>query len=165
MSESLKNSEALSLGFLQSGEQVYDRPDSHLNEHPVQPRFIKEALSRIDAKQRLFVKETVRFDEIIGDSICVSTLPEDEIVFARRPKRLGLTRFVKNRLAEPTNEVTIILRWDKMKRMYKCLTAYAGGDAPAEPWDSNATSDSQEFWNTHALVWGSQEIDDENISN
>ncbi|MEI7817851.1 MAG: hypothetical protein WCI45_11750, partial [Desulfuromonadales bacterium] len=43
-------------------------------------------------------------------------------------------------------------------REYILLTAFAGGKAELEPWDSRATPASIGFWNRKALVWDGQVI-------
>lgn len=41
---------------------------------------------------------------------------------------------------------------------YILLTAYPGQKSEIEPWDPRATPAAEEFWKTHALVWGSEPI-------
>lgn len=38
------------------------------------------------------------------------------------------------------------------------LTAYFGETSEVEPWDARATDASRQFWNSHALVWGSEPV-------
>ncbi len=97
--------------------------------------------------------------EIVGESVCVTTELRDQIVYAQRPKRFGLTRFVKNRKPEPCKSVVVILKTaDGQPGAYVLVTAFIGQKAEPEPWDRNATANSREFWNSHALVWGAEPI-------
>jgi hypothetical protein len=152
------------LGSLLSGEMVVDRVLSHAKDHGIEYDVLREVLQKIDAKQRLFVLETVTLANSVGDCNCVETQLGDEIVYAQRLGRKGMTRFVKNRLPTPSNQVTVVLRWDKNLKQYECVTAYVGPQAHVEPFDSRADDAAREFWQNHALVWGSQEIDEDTIT-
>jgi hypothetical protein len=143
--------------FLGSGEEVRDRADSHVATHTSVHAVLAEVLKKIHAGGRGFLIEEVQMGRIVGESICVATRPGDEIIFAQRPNRWGLTRFVRNRTPEPSSSVSIILK-KAQDGEYILITAFIGSMAPAEPWDRNATPNSREFWNTHALVWGCEEI-------
>lgn len=142
-----------------SGEVVIDRPDSHVATHPTVLPILGDALARIHSDGSEYIIKEVNFDQVIGEMICVETREGDEIVFAQRPNRAGLTRFVKNREAEPCSVVTVCLKKDWQKNCYVLLTAFVGNRAPVEPWDTRwATEESFIFWNSHALVWGKEEI-------
>ena len=141
---------------LGSGEQVFDRADSHVATHPTVHSLLGEALSRIHSEGRGSIVEEVDFGRVVGESICVETRKGDEIVFARRPRRAGLTRFVKNRQAEPTSRVSVVL-FRLPNGNYELITAYVGALAEPEPWDDDATQKSLEFWLWHALCWGYEE--------
>jgi len=38
------------------------------------------------------------------------------------------------------------------------ITAFIGTKPEPEPWDRNATKNSEKFWSSHALVLGSEPI-------
>jgi hypothetical protein len=119
------------------------------------------ALARIKSGGRQFLVEEVDFGRPIGETICIATRPGDEIVYAQRPNRQGLTRFVKNRQPEPCNSVVVILKTaDTVEDAgkYVLVTAFVGRLAEPEPWDRNATEKSVEFWSSHALIWGYEEV-------
>ncbi len=155
------------LGKTLDGFEVIDRWNSHLKDHPDVLGILPEALAKISTDGRDFLIEEVIFDRIIGETICVPTGFEDEIVFAKRPNRFGYTRFVKNREAIPTKSVVIILKKAEGNQ-YVLITAFIGSLSPAEPWDTRnfkkfgnfkkAQKESLDFWNTHALVWGVEEV-------
>lgn len=152
--EKHRGQERIVLGRLLSGERVFDRKNSHLYDNPELEQHLPLALERIDPDGRAFLVETVDFNEVIGESRCVQTGPEDEIVFAQRVGRFGLSRFVVNKDPVPTSELTVILR--KSDAGYEVITTFIGPKAEKEPWDKTADSTSTEFWRTHALVWGSE---------
>lgn len=117
-----------------------------------------EALAQLVIPPVPFLIQTVDMGRIVGESICVVTEPGDEIVFARRENRAGLTRFVCNKKPTPCSLITIILKSAGEPQTYVLITAFIGGPAAPEPWDRFATPESQEFWRTHALVWGHEQI-------
>ena len=142
---------------LGSGEMVADRPNSHLATHGTVLPFVGEALLRIQSGERDFIAEEMDFGQSIGQTICVETHEGNDIVFAQRPNRAGLTRFVKNREPEPCSTVVVCLKRAR-EGGYILLTAYIGHRTPAEPWDTEwATEQSVPFWNTHALIWGHEQ--------
>lgn len=142
------------LGFLSSGEAVVDRHQSHI--HSTATLLLPAALQKIDARGRDFCKEVVDFGRVIGETTCVGTGPNDRVVYARRPKRSGLSRFVMNRIAEPCSRLVVILKKGDRDE-YILITTFVGDGAEPEPWDRNATAASREFWSKKALVWGSEE--------
>ena len=66
-------------------------------------------------------------------------------------------REVIHRSPEPTQKVTVILKAGDAGD-YVLITAFIGASAEPEPWDRNATPQSVAFWNSHALVWGSEPV-------
>ena len=144
---------AVTLG---SGELIYDRFNSHAHGEVV--CLLSEALAEVDSCGRNFFIHEHDFGRIVGTSVCVPTTDADEIVWAKRPKRSGHSRFVKNRKSEPCSKVVVILKKMTRSDCYVLITAFVGNRAEPEPWDRNATSQSSEFWASHALVWGSQDV-------
>lgn len=145
------------VGTLGSGQLVIDRPQSHLHEGVL--KILSEALSRVNLTTEQFSVVQVDFDQVVGETVCIVTNDEDEIVFAQRPRRFGLSRFVKNRAPEPCSSVCVILkRAEDRLNTYVLITAFIGVCPQPEPWDRNADEKSLEFWSSHALVWGSEEV-------
>lgn len=141
--------------FLKGGEKVVDRHQSHLHEGV--ERLLPEALGRVESAGRNFLVEEVAMGRLVGETSCVETLSSDEVLYAQRPCRAGLTRFVKNREAEPCDSVVVILK-KSAPTEYVLVTAFVGRRPEPEPWDKNATEKSVAFWQTHALVWGSEPV-------
>jgi hypothetical protein len=152
--EVIRMTKAPLLGRLAGGEAVIDRFNSHL--HPGVVEILPEALARVNAEGKKFLVEEVDFGRPIGQTICVETGPLDQVVFAQRPKRAGLSRFVSNREPEKSSSVTVILKAGD-RGEYVLITAFVGAPAPPEPWDRNATEQSVPFWSSHALCWGAEE--------
>jgi hypothetical protein len=112
--------QSLFLGRLASGQKVVDRKTSHLHESPQMRDLLREAFQHMQLTDEKFVRAIIDFNRPIGESMCVSTGPEDTIIYAQREKRAGLTRFAMNRSPEPTQLLNIILMKNKtmMPRMY-----------------------------------------------
>lgn len=148
------------LGFLSSGEKVFDRPNSHIHDD-IDIATLTEALGNIDATGKDFIVESVDLGRTIGKTQCIETSENDEIVYAQREGRFGLTRFVKNREKKDTSIVTMILK--KTPEGFVAITAFAGPKAEREPWDRNLVdpnekAESESFWQNHALVWDGKNI-------
>lgn len=144
------------LGNLTTGEPVYDRPNSHLHEGVA--GLLPEALMQIRTEGRQMIAEEVDLGRFIGITTGVETTLEDEIIFAQRVGRKGLTRFVKNREGTPTSFLTVVLQKNQSEESYTCLTAWVGRKAEPEPWDRRATEQSVAYWRSHALLWGSEPV-------
>ena len=143
------------LGRLASGEEVLDRHGSHL--HGGVKALLSTAFNKIESGGKAFLVEEVDFGQPIGETICIATEPGDQIIYAKRPRRFGHSRFVLNRTAEQCSSLVIILKKAEDDDFYICITAFVGHKAEPEPWDRNATEQSETFWSTHALIWGSEE--------
>lgn len=160
MNEALSNKPNIDprpiLGKLMSGEIVVPRSDVQVD---LEPALLEKALSYINGRGRNFIEDEVYMGEHIGFSACVETNDEDEIIYAYRPDKPGPTRFVMNREAVPTENVTIILKYLERERTMMLMAAYAGDKAEPEIWDKHASENSQDFWGSHALIWGSVPID------
>ncbi len=144
----------------QDGRQV-NIPHRHMALHQDVLPYLSQAISRINTEGREFIKQAVVFNRIIGDQQRVPTQKGDRIVYAKRPGRKCLTRFVLDKEPTPSNCVTLIMR--KMEcGDYKLYTAFVGTPAEKEVGDASMTADEMEsairFWSCNALVWGSQEV-------
>lgn len=148
----------MQLGKLKSGESVFDRDDySHL--HTGVHELLPEVFEQITAGGKKFIVTTVDLGRVVGQSTRVLTDENDEIVFVQRVGRKGLTRFVKNRVAENSSQVTIVLKRDLSLPKYTLLTAWIGSQSELEPWDPKADYDkSAEFWSRNALIYGSEKV-------
>lgn len=145
------------IGRTEDGAVVVDRHNSHL--HECAGDSIIDALKQINTKGRQFIEAEIDLRRFVGGCICVDTTPEDIIVFAQRPNRRGLTRFVMDREPVPTNKMMVILKKSDKPREYILITAFAGGKSELEPWDSRATEASRVFWKSKALIWDGQVVD------
>jgi hypothetical protein len=141
---------------LGSGEVVVNRHRSHL--HADVEGLLPEALGQIESQGRQYMVEEVDFGRPIGQTICVTTGPGDKVLFAQRPNRFGLSRFVLDREPERCSTVVVILKKAENQDVYVLITAFVGSKPEPEPWDRNATPRSRDFWSTHAMVWGVEPV-------
>jgi hypothetical protein len=144
------------IGRTADGAIVVNRHNSHL--HDDVRLIIPDALARVHTEGRVYIEAEVEFGRVVGKSICVSTGPDDKIVYAQRLKRNGLTRFVLERESEPTTKAMIVLKKMDSAKEYILITAFAGSKSELEPWDPRATSASLLFWQNKALVWGGESV-------
>lgn len=146
---------------LKSGEEVRDREGaSHL--HTGVDHILSQALSQLnstdfDASEGPRIKRVIDMGQEIGTSSCVPTGPDDEVVFAQREGRDGLTRFVKNREPRPCSSLTVVLRRED-GGYFTLLTAFVGDRSELEPWHPDADAKARKFWEENALVWGQDAI-------
>lgn len=134
----------------------------HMRLHAADMDAVREAITRLEVKDKRFIKATIDMGRIVGSTICVNTRVDDEIVFARRVGRPTMTRFVKGREPSPCKYVTLIVsKLDKLN--YRLVTGYVGEEAERELGDRSIESTTEftralKFWSAHALVWGTQPI-------
>ncbi len=156
--DELKEAPKYTIGFLGSGEKVLDLIEgSHLHENV--KNIISDLLKKIYSNGRDYIIEEIKHDKLIGESVCIPTNDTDEIVFAQRQNRRGLTRFVKNRKAIPTDTITVIL--SRKEKDFILQTSFIGHCAPREPYsclDPKEKEESVSFWSSHALIYGSEPI-------
>ena len=165
--ESLEAEERPVIGQTKDGATVRDRVDSHFHsEGGLTAELLAEALSTIDTKGRPIIAEQVDFDQPVGRQTCVMVGPEDDIEMVFRKKRSGRTPMVHGREAQETNSIVVVISRDGEipDNNYKLVTSYVGEKSPREPWDPGLESDravaeSEQFWNTHALLYDESLID------
>ncbi len=161
-----KGAEQPILGYTKDGKAVIDRPDSHFHwEGGMTQELLTEALGKIDAEERESFLEEVDFGREIGKSHCVEVGPEDEVIYAVRARRRGLSPLVKNREPIPCSKMVVVLEKEAEKpNTYILKTAFIGEGTPREPWDSSIPTDeefqrAQAFWSNHALIYDDKLID------
>ncbi len=148
------------LGRLKSGEYVYNRKISHVDNLLLD--LIVDSLDQIDSKERNHIEESIIFDHNIGICKVVKTQSSDHIYFAKRKNRDGLSRIVKDREGIPSNILTIVLL--KTKYNYTLITGYIGERVGPEPFSKFARKSDIEYWNTHAFVDKLTDIDQSTIT-
>jgi hypothetical protein len=141
-------------------KRIIDRPKSHLHKG-ITPKLLAQICAHIECGKQRKLKVQLNFKKQVGVTHCVPITEKDEIVYAIRKGRFGHTKFVKNREPEPTYSATVILK--KVLQHYKILTAYIGTPSELEPKGYRVTPASIDFWNKHALVFGSEPVEEDSI--
>jgi hypothetical protein len=150
------------LGTLSDGQNVFRYSYNHFhNESPELQVYISQALEKINPNNRTFFRESIDFGKTIGFTSLIETREGDEIIYAQREGRKGLSRFVKNRDSEPTSFLTVVLK--QIPKGYKIITAYIGSSAEREPWDNFIENEEEllrckAFWKKHALTFDNAKI-------
>lgn len=151
------------IGKLADGTPVYDRPTDSHRKLTVTDALLEAALATVENLAEGRTTLEVDFGFTIGVTTCVKVKPTEEFVFAQRGNRPWLSRFVKNRQAEPTQFLTMTL--EKTQNGVILITAYIGRKIGPEPGDTRwATPESNARWQTHALVWGSEKVNESTIT-
>lgn len=139
---------------------VYDPIGSHAATHfadvPELKKLVKEVLEQTVANEDKMWFET-DMGRPVGISDLVETDETDEIVYAKRVNRHTYTRFTKSRKPQPSSIVTVAI--NKLDNDdYILKSAWIGEVAYSFPDEVDAVPESRDYWNRHALVWGTQEI-------
>lgn len=135
---------------------------THMKAHESVLPLLEQVIPNMVVADQVVVKTSIDMGQIIGLTDCVETTQYDEIVYAKRPGRPGKTRFVMNRKQQPCSHVTVIMK--RIGDHFRLLTSFIGHVAEKEPFDKSIRTDeefmqSKHFWDRHALVWGSQEVE------
>jgi hypothetical protein len=164
--------EAIHLAWSRNGVRVVYDPEglgshaaTHFEDTPNLRALVEEAIPRIDLSGESMGVD-VDMGRDVGVSYMVSTDATDEIVYARRPHRDTTMRFTMSRPPEPSSRVSLVLirRGEADDAAYDIRSAWVGPITPAYPGTPYETPDSKRFWETHALVWGTQEIEPDSVT-
>lgn len=143
----------------------------HMKLHRNTMPFIAEAIALANGQKPTVqhngcVSVTVDFGRDIGLSECVATNDGDDVVYAIRKGRYCHMRFVKNRQMPTTSRLTMIMF--PAPDGWRLVSAWFGEQAAREPQDPGCTAAERvaayEFWNAHALVWGTQPVREHTIT-
>lgn len=152
---------------LANGKQVYfDDSDSHTATHFSDTPQLKELLVEYLATQNFTDTEVIHEHDvgrIIGNTDMVATDDNDEIVYAKRKNRETYVSFVKNKRPEPTSYFTFVCYLDN-EGGYELASAWIGRNCPVNPGEAKESSESIPFWTSHALAWGTQEVQPETVT-
>lgn len=154
------------LGMTQNGIRVYDRSNSHVQGHQIDPEIMEEALLKITQTSR-FEKHVVNMGRKVGFCTCVKVTEADKVIMAVRKKRHGPTPMVVGREPEPCSSLVVILKkgYDHEGEYFILITAFVGEGSEPEPWDRQLTPGTPaharavKFWQTHALLYDEEVID------
>lgn len=134
----------------------------YLSRRPHVIALIKEILAnRTLTEDRIVIEQDMGRD--IGNSDIVATSDTDTIYYAQPLKSTVYWRFAKNRLPKTSNTLTVIVVRDAAGD-YEVSDAWIGSNHPAFPGDAFESTDSMEYWQTHALVQNAEIIQAKSIT-
>ncbi len=149
------------------GQEVYVNLTSptvgvHLGRNPHILRIIEEMIvgAKLNGEVVSIEHDTGR---LIGNTDIVTTTAEDTIFYAKPQRKDYFLRVAKNRHPIPSRQLTVKLKRDN-DHNYEVTDAWIGPNAPPFPGEERATSDSREYWQTHALVQDSQNVQSKTIT-
>jgi len=140
----------------------YDDAKSHSATHFADAPALRDLVIEVIKNMKLD-KPRMLFDtdmgKVVGNTDLVTNKPGDIIVYAKRKNRDDVyTSFNKSQSPQPCSIIAIGVE-SKRHGTYELLSAWIGSvDSPPFPGDEYATDESKQFWNSHSLVWGTQEI-------
>jgi hypothetical protein len=155
------------IGESDGGHEIYinliSSPAGHyLSRRPYVINLIKEVLAPAKLKgPRIIIERDM--GRPIGNTDIVATSDKDTIYYAQAVKTDVFSRFAKNRYPIPSSTLTIIVVLDEDGN-YEVIDTWIGPSSPAFPGHPNATDDSKDYWQTHALVQDSQAIQSRSIT-
>lgn len=138
-------------------DMEHSHASTHFEDTPQLIELCKQAIENHDAKGELdqFEEDLGR---VIGKSDLVETSTHDDIVYAKRKNREKYSRFAKNKSPQPTSSIVVRLIQNADQKTYDLYTCFLGKIVPSFPEDENSPQEQKDFWNAHALAWGTQEI-------
>lgn len=154
------------IGKDKKGHEVYFEPvhshaATHLEDTPQLRNLVSEIISNLELNGE---RVATYFDmgRIVGTCDVVKIDDTDEIVYGLRKNRDedGLVPFTKSREGDPCPYVAIQIdpKPDDTYILNSAWIGTYGDDDEPFPLSPDATERSVDFWNKHAFVWGSQEI-------
>ena len=184
MSETRKYIETTASNCIVSVDMAQSHAVTHLQEQSRLWELTQEVL-----RKSIFTPETHRnvlFETDLGRDVgvmdLVETDPAEQRIYAIRQQRETYMPFVKRDERPLTSFVTIVLKRLDFTQLdpqilepalrhpdmadlphFDLYTTYIGRKTPALPGDSYASEESLPFWMGHALVWGSQVVQEDTI--
>lgn len=152
-----------------NGIKIYWDPiNSHASTHFADTSNLRELVIEVLEGKELKA-ENLEFEidmgRVVGTCDVIEVDDSDDVVYAFRKNRKeqGYVPFVKSRKAKSDSYVSIAI--EKLPDgKYILSSAWIGKwDDPPFPQQSRATKESVSYWNSHAFIWGSQEIVDNSV--
>jgi hypothetical protein len=152
----------ISRGYLSmDGFIITDQIGSHI--HGDLNNRLQMVAKRISCSNRDYISEVIKFPTNIGKNNCVSVTWKDEVLYAKRLGRKGYSKFVLNRTPTPTDSISIYLK--RKQDIYLIKSCYYGDiKSVGVGEDIDFANDTNLFWENHAIVYGSEPIDQSTIT-
>jgi len=117
-----------------------------------------------------FIEMVVEFPFNVGYSYLCKVEENDNIIYAKRKGRSMYSKFLIGGKSTEINKCVVVLkRSNDNPHEYFMITMFPGEYCIKEPQDKNIKSDAEresimEFWDKHAFVFNSSEIDKSTIT-
>jgi len=153
--------------MVRNGVEVYvnlisSTAGARLNRQPYLLRLIEESLKSHQLKgPEVTIEQDM--DRLIGNTNIVETSDKDTIFYAQAHKKANFSRYVKNRYLAPSRYITVLLERDD-KGDYEVKDVWIGQFAPPFPGDEQETDLSKSYWENHALVMDTNDIQSKTIT-
>lgn len=150
------------VGVSQNGREAYiniisSAAGRYFSRQPYLFHIVKDILEPLKLTKPV-VRLSHDMGRKIGNTNIVVTKDSDAVYYARQPKQSSMLRFVKNHSMVQSSELAVILERDKNGN-YEITNVWIGPLCPPFPDAEDATPESKDYWQTHALVAGSETID------
>jgi hypothetical protein len=134
---------------------------THFEDTPQLLDLVREAFGTLAITKDTTVV-TVDFGRRVGMQDLVRIDETDEIVYAKRKHRETYSVFTKSQRPQPSALVTLVITQEE--GLYVLKSVWIGPADPPFPGDEYESPGSREYWRTHALAWGTQEIDTSSLT-
>lgn len=149
------------------GKDIFLREDNrkHFLAHPDVLEFVEEAISKIVIPDgATHFEEAISLGRVVGEATLIEAekiSPDQKTTFALRFERKFPSRVIVGESGIPCDSVTVVTRFDELKKEYYLSTAYIGYPCPDEPVNiKDKTSDdfkeALDFWCSHSLIFDSK---------
>lgn len=142
-------------------DPIHSHAATHLEDTPQLKGLVQELIGSLELQESEIARH-YDMGRIVGTCDVVNTDATDEIVYGIRKNRDedGHVPFTKSRQGDPCAYVSLhlIKQQDGRYILSSCWIGKFGEDDEPFPNSPLATPRSADFWDKHAFVWGSQEI-------
>jgi hypothetical protein len=152
----------ISKGYISmDGFVITDQIGSHV--HGDLKNRLQMISKRVTCADREYFSEVIKFPTNIGKNNCVPVTWKDEVLYAKRIGRKKYSKFVLNRTPTPTDSITIYLQ--RKQGIYQIKSCFYGDiNSVGGGEDIDFAADTNLFWENHAIVYGSESIDQSTIT-
>lgn len=135
---------------------IYSSAAREIARQPRLLRLLEEVLRQLNVRntQRRFEHDVGR---TVGYSHIVTTTNADKVMYAQCTKEAFFSRFVKNKLPEPTQHVSLTIR-HAQDGSFEITEAWLGKLHPPMPGSTSELPESKAFWLNHAIIFTDQSL-------